>query len=108
MTISQQIITILIVGGITFLLRALPFFIFPAGNKPLPGYIEFLGKVLPPAFISLLLIYCVREVKVLTSPYGIPELISILVVVVLHKWKHNILLSMGAGTILYMAILNHI
>lgn len=101
MTVPQQVIIILIVVFGTMMTRFLPFLIFSA-EKPTPSYIKYLGKVLPPAVFSLLVIYSLRKVNVFAGNYGIPELVSVLVIIVLHSWKRNMLLSIASGTILYM------
>ena len=85
----------------TMLTRFLPFIIFPSG-KPTPKYVQYLGKVLPPAVIGLLVIYCFKDVSLLSGSYGIPELIGAAAVVLLHFWKKNMLLSIAGGTIVYM------
>lgn len=102
---SQVLIRVLIMAGITFLLRILPFLLFPAG-KPTPNYVLYLGKVLPFAIIGMLVIYCLKEVILSAAlpPYCLPELIAIAVTVLLHIWKRNSLLSIGGGTILYMVL----
>lgn len=92
---------ILVVAVTTFATRAVPFLLFPKG-KQIPKTIEYLGKVLTPAVIGMLVIYCLKDTQIMAAPHGIPEAISVLVVVVLHLWKRNNLLSIGAGTILYM------
>ncbi len=101
MSITQQIITIAMVVLGTMLTRFLPFIIFPSG-KPTPKYVQYLGKVLPPAVIGLLVIYCFKDVSLLSGSYGIPELIGAAAVVLLHFWKKNMLLSIAGGTIVYM------
>ena len=81
--------------------RFLPFLLFPAG-KPTPKFIQYLGRVLPFAVIGLLVIYCLKGVSVTAFPFGLPELIAIILVAVLHYWKSNMLLSIGCGTVVYM------
>lgn len=103
----QTVVTILIIAGVTFLLRSLPFLFF-RGNKPIPKFILYLGDVLPYAIIGMLVVYCLKDVEILTGSHGFPELIAILVIVVLHKWKHNLLLSIGVGTILYMVLVQYV
>lgn len=103
MTLTQQIITIAMVVLGTVLTRFLPFLLFPAG-KPTPKYIQYLGKVLPSAFFGLLIIYCLKNVNLFTSSHGIPELISILLVIALHLWKRQMLLSIAGGTVCYMLL----
>lgn len=102
MTTLQSIVTILAVVLGTMATRFLPFLIFPEGKTP-PKFITYLGTVLPYAVIGLLVVYCVKD-ALWTSFHGLPELIAILFIVVLHKWKKNTLLSIGAGTVLYMVL----
>ena len=103
MTVQQQVITILMVVLGTMLTRFLPFLIFPA-DKPTPKYIQYLGKVLPAAALGLLVVYCLKDVSVFQGSHGIPELISVILIVVLHFWKRQMLLSIAGGTICYMVL----
>lgn len=100
MTVTQSIITIAAVVLGTVLTRFLPFLIFPEGRTP-PAVITYLGTVLPYAVIGLLVVYCLKD-AVFTPLHGLPEMLSIVFIVLLHKWKKNTLLSIGAGTVLYM------
>ena len=95
---------ILVVAATTFATRAVPFLIFPKG-KEIPKVVQYLGKVLTPAIIGMLVVYCLKNTKVLSAPFGMPELIAVGTVVLLHIWKRNNLLSIGAGTILYMFLI---
>lgn len=106
MTTAQSILTVLAVVLGTMTTRFLPFIIFPEGKKP-PACIAYLGTVLPYAVIGLLIVYCLKD-AVFTAYHGLPELLSITFVVVLHTWKKNTLLSIGAGTVLYMMLVQHI
>lgn len=103
MTIAQQIITILMVVLGTMLTRFLPFIVFPAG-KPTPKYIKYLGQVLAGSVFGLLVIYCLKNVSLFTGSHAIPELISIALVIALHFWKRQMLLSIAGGTICYMLL----
>lgn len=103
MTLTQQIITIGMVILGTALTRFLPFLVFPPG-KPTPKCIQYLGKVLPSAVFGLLVIYCLRNVNVLTGTHGLPEAISVAVVAGLHLWKKQMLLSIAGGTVCYMLL----
>lgn len=100
MTTTQNIVTILAVVLGTMLTRFLPFFIFP-DNKTPPSCISYLGKVLPYAVIGLLVVYCLKD-AFSGKYFGLPELLAIFFIVILHKWKKNTLMSIGAGTVLYM------
>ena len=103
MSVTQQIITIAMVVLATMLTRFLPFIVFPSG-KPTPKYIQYLGKVLPAAVFGLLVIYCLKNVDVMTGSHGLPEMISIAVVIGLHLWKRNMLISIAGGTVCYMLL----
>ena len=85
----------------TILTRFLPFIVF---RKNTPRYITYLGKVLPPAIIGMLVIYCLKDVSLLAKPFGIPELIAAACVVGLQVWKRNSLISILTGTVLYMVL----
>lgn len=98
---SQALIMILIMAAGTFLLRALPFILFPS-SRPTPPYIAYLSRVLPFAVIGMLVVYCFKGVSVVQAPFGIPELLTTVAIVLVHKWKRNTLLSIGGGTVLYM------
>ena len=102
MTLPQQILTIAVVVLGTMTTRFLPFLLFPEGKQP-PAFIRYLGTVLPSAVIGLLVIFCLKD-AVFTSWHGLPVILGILFVGVLHKWKHNILLSIAGGTVLYMVL----
>nr|WP_279230996.1 branched-chain amino acid transporter permease [Clostridium sp. KNHs216] len=104
MSIGQQIITVAVVVLGTMATRFLPFILFPA-NKPTPKYVQYLGKVLPAAVLGMLVIYCLKDVNILAGSRGIPELIAIAAVVVLHFWKKQMLLSIAGGTIVYMLLI---
>lgn len=99
-----SLLIILVVAVTTFATRLVPFLIFPKG-KEIPPVVQYLGKVLTPAVIGMLVVYCLKSTTVMESPYGIPELIAVVVTAVLHVWKRNNLLSIGTGTILYMFLI---
>lgn len=103
MTVTQQILTIAAVVLGTMTTRFLPFLLFPAG-KETPKYIQYLGKVLPAAALGLLVIYSLKGVALLGGSHGIPELTAVTFVIILHKWKRQMLLSIAGGTILYMLL----
>ena len=99
-----QHLAILVLAVIsTQLTRSLPFLLFPAG-KPTPARVRYLGTVLPSAVFGLLVIYCLKDVTFTTGTYGLPELTGIAVVVLLHLWKRQFLLSMAGGTLWYMVM----
>ncbi len=103
----RSVAIILLVAVTTLATRAIPFILFPEGKK-IPKAVEYLGKVLPPAVIGMLVVYCFKSVNPVSFPFGLPEFIAGAVVVILHLWKRNNLLSIGAGTILYMLLVQNI
>ena len=102
MTILQQVLTVAAVVLGTMTTRFLPFLLFPEGKQP-PAFIRYLGTVLPSAVIGLLVVFCLKD-AVFTSWHGLTELLGILAVALLHRWKKNILLSIAGGTIFYMVL----
>ena len=102
---SILIIVMMILG--TVITRFLPFLIFPAG-KEMPPYMTYLSSTLPYATIGLLVVYCLKGVAPTAYPFGIPELAAVIGIVVLHRWKKNSLLSIGAGTIFYMVLVQFV
>lgn len=103
MTTTQSLITMAVIVLATVLTRFLPFMIFPAGHKT-PPFVQYLGKCLPPAVFSLLLVYCLKGVSLTTGSHGMPELISLALVTALHLWKKQMLLSIAGGTVCYMLL----
>jgi len=105
---TQQLLVLVAVISLgTILTRALPFILFPK-NKKIPGFINYLGDAIPYAAIGLLVVYCLKDVSVLAAPYGIPEAIAVACVVLLHVWKKSTLLSIGAGTVVYMLLVQFV
>ncbi|MBP2031931.1 branched-subunit amino acid transport protein AzlD [Clostridium algifaecis] len=98
---SYTLIAILVMGAVTFGIRVAPFILF-GNKKATPKYVVYIGNYLPPAVMAMLIIYCLRNVKLYSFPFGIPEAIGIITVAVLHIWKHNNLISIIGGTIVYM------
>ena len=103
----QIIITVGMVVLGTMITRFLPFLLFPAG-KETPKYIRYLGNALPAAALGLLVVYCFKDVSLLRAPHGLPEGIAIALVTALHLWKRNLLLSICAGTVCYMLLVQFV
>ena len=103
MNTGQSLLFFGIVALITVFTRAAAFLLFPEGRRT-PRFVTYLGKVLPYTMIGLLVVYCLKGVDVLRYPYGLPELIAVAAVAGLHLWKKNTFLSIGAGTVLYMLL----
>ena len=100
---GAAIAAIAVMAIVTFLTRVLPFLLFDRGESP-PKPVPYLGRVLPPAIIAMLIVYCLRGVSFSTPGGWVPQLLCVAVVVALHLWKHNNLLSIFGGTVLYMVL----
>jgi branched-subunit amino acid transport protein AzlD len=98
---KYTLIAILVIAIVTFIIRIAPFIFFGKG-KATPKYIVYIGNYLPPAVISMLIIYCLRNVNISAFPFGAPEAIGIITVAILHIWKRNNLISIIGGTVIYM------
>ena len=107
MTITQQIITVCMVILGTIATRYLPFILF-SSKKPTPKYIQYLGKMLPSAAMGLLVIYSYKDVSILGGSHGLPELIATAVIVLLHLWKRQMLVSIAGGTVVYMLLVQFV
>lgn len=99
---AYSALLVAVMSAITILLRAAPFLVF---KKKAPAYVMYLGQVLPAAIIGMLVIYCLKDTNLTAAPFGAPELIAGLLVAVLHAWKRNVLLSILAGTVAYMLLI---
>ena len=97
----KSVVLIITMSLVTILLRTLPFLVF---RNHTPKYISYLGKVLPPAIIGMLVIYCLKDVTIFSYPYGIPELIAVACTAGVQAWKRNSLISILSGTVLYMVL----
>lgn len=100
-------LTIAVIALVTAALRFLPFLLF-GENRKTPPMVTYLGKVLPFAIMGMLVVYCLKGVTFAAAPYGIPEAIGCATVALLHIWKRNTLLSIGAGTICYMLLMQFV
>ena len=97
----RSVVLIATMAIVTMLTRFLPFIVF---RKKTPEYVLYLGRVLPPAIIGMLVIYCLKDIAPLAYPYGIPELIAVALVAGVQVWKRNSLISILTGTVVYMLL----
>ncbi|MCX2716150.1 AzlD domain-containing protein [Helicobacter sp. MIT 21-1697] len=100
--IYHSIALIALIALNTLLSRFLPFIIFARST---PAFIVSLGKVLPSAIIAMLIIYCLKDTNLAHSPYGLNEMVSVLVVSIIHICFKIPILSIVCGTITYMALI---
>ncbi|MGI6270216.1 MAG: branched-chain amino acid transporter permease [Candidatus Howiella sp.] len=103
MTAAQLLITVGIMVIGTVLTRFLPFVCFPDVEKT-PAAVRYLGRVLPCAAMGMLVVYCLKDVSLLSAPHGLPEGLALLAVLLLHLWRRNTLLSILGGTAVYMLL----
>lgn len=103
MTDLHAALTVAVAALVTAGLRFLPFLIF-GENRQTPPLITYLSQVLPYAIMGMLVVYCLKDVPLTAAPFGIPEAIGCAVVALLHVWKRSTLLSIGAGTVCYMLL----
>lgn len=103
LSLEQAIIAALIGALVIFFTRAFPFLLF--SKREPPAIIRFIEKYIPPMVMAVLLVYCFKDVEFTSIPFGLPELIGLLVTVFLHLWKSNSMLSIFGGTILYMVLI---
>ena len=97
------IAVIAVIALVTWGLRAAPFMLF--GSRSLPKTMRYLGKALPPAIMTVLVVYCLRNTSFDRSPFGIPELAACALVALLQIVKRNMYLSIIAGTVCYMLLI---
>ena len=102
MTTLEQIVTILIAGFATVLTRFLPFVIFK--GKKIPKALDYLGFALPASVFGMLLVYCLKDTVVTSFPFALPEVLGLAVTSAIYLWKKNTLISIAAGTVFYMIL----
>ena len=103
LTPLETFLIILAISVGTQITRWLPFWLFPEKKEP-PAVVAYLGRVLPAAMMGLLVVYCLKGISWTAAPHGVPELLAIAAVVLLHRWRGNVLLSIAGGTALYMVL----
>lgn len=100
---THSVWIVIVAAAVTALIRFAPFLVFRGGRET-PAVILRLGKLLPCAVMSMLVVYCLRNMDFLGASHALPELIAAAVVVGLHVWRRNTLLSILAGTVVYMLL----
>lgn len=99
----NAVFVIAVTALVTMLTRFLPFAVF--GKRPLPRVVVYLGRVLPPAIMAALVVYCLKDIDMTAFPFGLAELISVAVTALVHLWRRNTLLSIALGTACYMVLI---
>ena len=98
---------VVVVALTTMATRFLPFLIF-GGKRPTPKIITYLGQVLPFSLMGMLVVYCLKDISFMYAPFGIAQILGCTMVALLHLWKRNTLLSIGAGTVFYMVLVQFV
>lgn len=98
---SNEILIIIVVAIATIITRWLPFLIFNDVDN-LPPIINYLSKVLPYSIMAMLVVYCLKDINLISNNHGFPEIIAVGATIVVHLVKENTLLSILVGTIVYM------
>lgn len=95
---------ILVMAGVTVLLRFLPFLIF-GGRAKTPEFIEYLGKVLPYAIMGMLVVYCLKGTSFNFVINWLPVCVGVVLTAMIQIWKRNTIYSILAGTVVYMVLI---
>lgn len=104
MTLTEQIITIGLCALATMATRFIPFMVFNEKRKT-PEFIEYIGKYLPLAVFSMLIVYCLKDVNLFAGTHGVPEAVAIVCTILIHLWRKNMLISIASGTVIYMILI---
>ncbi len=77
-------------------------------NKRTPPLVAFLGKMLPAAVMGMLVVYSLKDTQIMTGSHGMPEAIAVALTVILQATLRNLLLTIAAGTIGYMLLVQYV
>lgn len=103
---TQALLIVAVAALVTIAIRFIPFLVM--GNRETPAYIDYLGKYLSYSIMAMLVVYCLKGTSFTGPTHGIPEIVSVAAVILLHIWKRNTLVSIVAGTACYMLLLNFV
>jgi branched-subunit amino acid transport protein AzlD len=101
---THSALIIAVMALVTALTRFLPFWVFD-GKRQVPGWIRYLGSVLPYSIMAMLVVYCLKDISLASISGWLPAAISVGAVVGLHMWKRNTLLGIIRGTVCYMVLI---
>lgn len=94
---------LIIFAIINYALRALPFIVLR--RRQMPPWLAYLSKGLPGAIMAILVVYNLRNTSFTRPPYGIPEIIAIIVTIAVHHWKESMVFTLVVGTGVYVGLL---
>jgi len=103
MNSSQIWISAAVIALVTALLRFAPFWLF-TGSRGTPKLLQKLSKSLPYAIMGMLVVYCLKDISFSTAAGFAPALISTVVVTATYLWRRSTLLSIVAGTVCNMLL----
>lgn len=103
----HALLQVLVIAAVTAALRFLPFAVFRENGTAHPA-LGHLSRVLPPAVIGMLVVYGLKETRLFSAPYGVPEGIALALVVLTYRWKRNTLMSILGGTAVYMLLVQSV
>lgn len=101
MSTKEMLLMIFAVALGTFVTRVLPFVFF---RKSVPASVKKLGDLIPFSMMAFLVVYTLRDTALTSAPYGANELLALLSIVLVRRWKKNLLLSVLTGTFVYMLL----
>lgn len=99
----KSVAIVAVTALVTMFTRFLPFAVF--GKRPLPRVVVYLGRVLPPAIMAALVVYCLKGLDFTAYPYGMAEILSVAATAGMHLWRRNSLQSIAVGTACYMVLI---
>lgn len=101
MTTTQAFLIVMVTAACTLITRLIPFVLF-GGKRRVPEMVHYLGRILPPAIMAALVVYCLKDADIFSADHGLPEFLAVILTGLLHLWKRNVLLSIALGTAFYM------
>ena len=102
LTLNNALLATIIAALVIFGTRLFPFALF--SKREPPSILRFIEKYIPPMIMAILLIYCLKDVNFTARPFGLPQLIALLVTVASYLWKGNSMVSIFGGTIVFMLL----
>ena len=101
-TLTEALIAVPLMGLVILATRAFPFLLF--SRRDPPALIRFVERFIPPMVMAVLVVYCLKDIQWPTWPSGIREISALALVVALHLWKKNAMLSIFGGTAFFMLL----
>lgn len=58
--------------------------------------------------MGMLVVYSLKDTQIMTGSHGVPEAIAVALIVILQATLRNLLLTIAAGTISYMLLVQYV